>query len=70
MNGGVAMKRPFTAVAIFIFALIAIAHLLRAIASTEMIIGGISIPVLVSWPAAVIACLIAYMLWRETKEDG
>jgi hypothetical protein len=64
------MKKPFTAVAISLFALIGLAHLLRAITSAEMTIGGISIPVFVSWPAAMIACLIAYMLWRETKDDG
>jgi hypothetical protein len=69
MNGGIAMKKPFTAVAIFIFALIAVGHLLRAITSAEMIIGGISIPVFLSWPVAVIACLMAYMLWWETRKD-
>ena len=64
------MKKPFTAIAIFVFVLIAVGHLLRAVVSAEIIIGGITIPVFVSWPAAVIAGVIAYMLWRETKEKG
>lgn len=64
------MKKPFTAIAIFIFALIAVGHLLRAVVSAEIIIGGITIPVLVSWPAGVIAAVIALMLWREAKEEG
>jgi len=70
INEGVTMKKPFTAIAIFLFTLMAIGHLLRAMTSAEIIIAGISIPVFVSWPAAVIAGFIAYMLWRETKEDG
>ena len=64
------MKKPFAAIAIFVFVLIAVGHLLRAVVSAEIIIGGITIPVFVSWPAAVIAGVIAYMLWRETKEEG
>ena len=64
------MKKPFAGIAIFVFVLIAVGHLLRAVVSAEIIIGGITIPVFVSWPAAVIAGVIAYMLWRETKEEG
>jgi len=50
-------------------ALTAIGHFLRAIACEEIIIAGISIPVFVSWPAAGSAGFIAYVLWRERKEE-
>jgi len=66
-RGGTAMK-PFTAIAIFVLALVGLGHVLRAVSSAELIIGGAVIPVWVSWPAGVIALLIAGMLWRETKQ--
>ena len=61
--------KPFSSIAVFIFALIGLGHFVRAITSTDFVIGSVVIPVWVSWPAAVIAFVLAVMLWRETKES-
>ena len=60
--------KPFTAISVFVIALVGFGHVVRAIMSLELIIGGSVIPVWLSWPVAVFAFLLAFMLWRETTE--
>jgi hypothetical protein len=60
--------KPFKMIAVVIFALICIAHLVRAITAAEIRIGGIVTPVWISRPAAVVAGLLAFLLWHEKSQ--
>ena len=57
--------KPFTTIAIVLFALIALLQLVRFLLGWEVIVNGISIPVWASGIAFVIAAALAVMLWRE-----
>jgi len=59
--------KPFTIIAMVIFLLIAVAHLLRIVFKWEVIANGIPIPLWVSAIAAVVFGVLAYMLWRENR---
>jgi cbb3-type cytochrome oxidase subunit 3 len=61
--------KPFTTIAILIFSLIAVAHLLRIVFAWEVIANGIPIPLWPSAVAAVISGVLAYMLWRENRPE-
>jgi hypothetical protein len=60
--------KPFTTIAIVIFSLIAIGHLIRMFFGWEVMINGIYIPLWVSGIAVVIFVELAYMLWRESQQ--
>lgn len=51
----------FARLAAVIFAIVALAHLWRALAGLEIAIGGVNIPVWASWIAAVVAGFLAYL---------
>lgn len=53
--------RRFSQLAAVIFAIVALAHLLRALAGLDIVIGAESIPVWVSWVGAVVAGFLAYL---------
>lgn len=57
--------KPFTTVAIVVFALIAFMHVLRLVLGWEVTVNGIVIPMWVSVPGLVIAAGLAWMLWHE-----
>jgi len=59
--------KPFTTVAVALFALIAVAHLLRLFAGWEVIVGGFVVPVWVSWLGLIAAGGLAVMVWREAR---
>ena len=59
--------KPFTTLAVALFVLIAIAHLLRLFNGWEVIVGGFVIPVWFSWLGLIIAGGLAVMLWREAR---
>jgi hypothetical protein len=59
--------KPFTAIAIVLFAVVAIAHVLRLFAGWEVIVNGLEIPVWLSLPASIVAAGLAAMLWREAR---
>jgi len=59
--------KPFTTLAIVIFALIAIAHLYRLISGFEVAIAGALLPQWVSIAGLIIAAGLAVMLWRESR---
>jgi hypothetical protein len=61
----IAMRKPFTTVAVILFALIAVLHVLRVVYSWEVTIGNINIPMWASVLAAVVAALLAFMVKRE-----
>jgi hypothetical protein len=58
--------KPFTIIAIVIFSIMSFVHILRLIFQWEFVIDGIQIPFWFSAVGAVFACLLAYMLWRES----
>jgi hypothetical protein len=58
--------KPFTAVAVFVFSLVALLQLLRVTLGWEVTVNGILIPIWASVIACVVAATLAFMLWRET----
>ena len=54
-----------TRIAMVLLGLVAVAHLLRIILRTEVMIGGTPVPMWVSGVACVVAGGVAVMLWRE-----
>ena len=58
--------KPFTAVAVFVFSLVALLQLLRVTLGWEVTVNGILIPLWASVIACVVAATLAFMLWRET----
>jgi lipopolysaccharide export LptBFGC system permease protein LptF len=63
MNG----SKPFTTIAAVGFVIIAIAHVWRVLAGTEITIGGSIVPMWVSWIAFAVTALLAVMLLRESR---
>ena len=57
--------KPFTFFAVIAFALVALVQLVRFVLGWPVSINGVQIPVWVSAIAAVVAALLAVMVWRE-----
>ena len=66
-SGEIVMK-PFTAIAIFIFGLIALLHILRLLYGWEVTINGIVIPMWASVLGFIIAGGLLIMLWHESRQ--
>jgi hypothetical protein len=60
------MSKPFTRIAIGIFGLVALVHLLRLILGWEVIIEGQAVPMYVSVIGLVVAGGLALLLWYES----
>ncbi|MGZ6237243.1 MAG: hypothetical protein ACXWMJ_07985 [Syntrophales bacterium] len=58
--------KPFTVIAIVIFSLMSMVHILRLIYGWEVVLNGIQIPLWMSAIAAVVLGVVAFMLWRES----
>ena len=59
--------KPFTSLAVVLFALIAIGHLARLLFGWPVSIAGRTVPM---WPSAVglvVSGLLAVFVWRENK---
>ncbi len=59
--------KPFTAISVFLLALIAVGHLLRVLAGWELVIGATIMPMWLSVPVFLVFGGVAIMLWREAK---
>lgn len=59
--------RPISIVAVVVFSLVALAHLLRVALGWEVTVNGISIPMWVSVIACVVSAALAFTLWREPR---
>jgi hypothetical protein len=61
--------KPFAALAIAIFILMAVVHLLRLVYGWEVTVNGVVIPMWVSVVGLLIAGALAYFLWREAYKS-
>ena len=59
--------KPFTTIAIVIFSLVAVLHVLRLIFGWQAVIDGLVIPMWASVVGLIIAVGLAIMLWRESR---
>lgn len=59
--------KPFTAIAVGVFSLVALLQLVRLLMGWEVTVHGLFIPVWASGIAFVIAGVLAVMLWRESR---
>ena len=60
--------KPFTTIAVIVFSLIALIHLLRLFFGWEVIVNGMILPIWISVPGFLIASGLALMLWRESRK--
>jgi hypothetical protein len=56
-----------TLLAIIIFTIVAVAHLLRLVDGTQIVVGSTIIPMWVSFVGVLVPGLIAFLLWKETR---
>jgi hypothetical protein len=61
------MTRPFTLIAAVIFAIVALLHVYRIITHFQIVLGSHTIPMWMSYFGAIIAAVLAIMLYRESK---
>ena len=59
--------KPFTTLAIVIFALIALIHLVRLIRPFEVVVHNFVVPQWISAVGLIVAGGLAFMLWRESR---
>jgi len=59
--------KPFTTIAVVVFSIVALAHLLRIAFAWQVTVAGIFVPIWVSVVAAAGAAFLAFMLWHETR---
>jgi hypothetical protein len=62
--------KPFTTIAIAVFSLVGIVHLLRLLLGWEVVIAGCEVPMWASLLGAMLAGLLALMLAREARKQG
>lgn len=60
--------KPFTTIAVIVFSLIALIHLLRLFFGWEVTIHGMILPLWISGPGFLIAAGFALMLWQESRK--
>lgn len=59
--------KPFTLISTILFAIVALAHLVRIVQGWEILVDDVSIPVWVSVVGVVVPGGLAIMLYRESK---
>jgi hypothetical protein len=59
--------KPFTLVAVIVFALVAVLQLLRVVMGWDVVINGFALPQWASIVACVFAALLAVMVARENR---
>lgn len=53
--------------AIIVFTIVAVAHLLRLVDGTQIVVGSTTIPMWVSFVGVLVPGLIVVLLWKETR---
>jgi hypothetical protein len=61
------MMKTGTKLAIAIFALVALAHLLRLLTQAEVTLNGAVVPQWVSGLGTLVPAGLAWLLWRESR---
>jgi hypothetical protein len=59
--------KPFTTLAVLVFALVAVVHVFRLVRGIQVIFGTHTIPLWASAVGAVVSGLLAIMVWRESR---
>ena len=59
--------KPFTTIAVVVFALVALLQLLRVVLGWDVTVNGVLIPIWASVIACVVAATLAFMVSRETR---
>jgi len=59
--------KPFTVIAIVVFTLVSLFHLLRYTLGWEVVVNSVTMPLWVSIFGFIIPGVLAFMLWREMK---
>ena len=59
--------KPFTTIAVFVFAVVALVQALRLVLGWEVTVNGISVPPWASVIAIVVAATLALKIWREMR---
>ncbi len=60
-------SKPFTMITVLVLALLALGHVLRLAFALEVVVGGMTVPLVASIPVAIIAAGLALMVWRECR---
>lgn len=59
--------KPFTTAASIVFALVALVHLYRLVKPFPVVVGGTMVPQWISLIGAIVAAVLALMVWRESR---
>lgn len=59
--------KPFAALAVLVFSLVALLQLLRVFFGWQITVNGFFIPLWASVFACLLAAALAFALWRETR---
>lgn len=59
--------KPASLIAVILFTLVAIAHLLRLVLQIEVTTSGAVVPMWVSVLGVLVPAVVAAMLWREQR---
>ena len=59
--------KPFTTLAVLVFALVAVLHVFRLVRGIQVVFGSHTIPLWASAVGAIVAALLAIMVWRESR---
>lgn len=62
------MKKPFTSLAVLVFAVVAVVHVLRLVFGWDVTINSAAVPMWASVLGIVIAAGLAVMLLRESRK--
>ncbi len=61
--------KPFTTIAVAVFTIVGIVHLLRIMLGFEVVIAGWAVPLWVNLIGALVAGVLALMLAREARRS-
>ncbi len=63
------LQKPFSILAMLVFILVALAHLHRLLFEWEVLINEARMPMWISVLGVLIAGVLAYGLWRESRQS-
>ena len=59
--------KPFTTIAAIVLAILALVHLYRFVMGLDVVVNGMAVPQWISGVVAVVAAVLALMVWRESR---